>query len=165
MIERDAFVGEVSNHHTLFARAVVIGGVDSHACARGARFAERNAGHHGVVRKRSVVVVAIELVWLRVVCDEEIEPAVAVVIEQCDAERLVGGIVKTGERGDVFERAVAAIVIERRTLAFVSLRSAVRFVFVVERAVLVRLRRPLDIVADKQIELAVVIVIEPRRTR
>ena len=38
----------------------------------------------------------VELVWLGVVGDEEIQPAVVVVIEQRDAERFAGGIVKPG---------------------------------------------------------------------
>src|SRR6185369_8157092 len=148
-----------------FAGAVVVRGVDAHTSARRARLAERDACDHGVVSKRAVVIVAIELVWLGVVGDEEIHPAVVVVIEQSYAQRFAGGIVYTGFCSDVFKRAVAAIVEQRGTLAFVSLRRAVRFVFRIERAVLVRLYRPVDIVADEQIEFAVVVVVEPRGAR
>src|SRR6185369_12348929 len=100
--------------------AVVVGGVHAHAGARRASLAEGDARDHGVVSKRPVVVVAIKLVWLSVVGDEEIHPAVVVVIEQSDAERLARRIVDAGLGGDVFERAVAAIVKQRGALAFVS---------------------------------------------
>ena len=46
--------------------------------------------------ERAVPVVAIELVGLGVVGDEEVGPAVAVVVEHGDAERLAGGIADAG---------------------------------------------------------------------
>ena len=137
MIKRDTFVREVSDHNALLARAVVVSRIDAHAGARSACFTECNAGDDCVVGERAVAVVAIEFVWFGVVRDEEIDPAVVVIIEQCDAERLTGRIVDTCACGDVFKRAVAAVSIQRRALAFVSLRSAIRLVFSVERAVLI----------------------------
>ena len=52
---------------------------------------------------------------------------------------------------------------QRRALAFVPLRRAVRLVLVVERAVLVGLNRPFDVVRDEQVELAVVVIVKPQR--
>src|SRR6185369_2968772 len=100
-----------------------------------------------------------------VVRDEEIHPAVVIVIKQRDAQSFACGIVETGARGDVFKTAVAAIVIERGALAFVRLRRAVRLVFAVERAEEICLRRPVDVVADEEIELAVVVIVEPGGAR
>src|SRR6202008_73588 len=75
-----------------------------------------------------------------------------------------GRIVDAGMCGYVFKGAVAAIVKERRALAFVSLGSAIRFVFCVESAIFIGLHCPLDVVADKQIEFSVVIKIKPGGT-
>ena len=49
---------------------------------------ERHARRHGDVLERAVVPVLVEAVGLRVVGDEHVEPAVAVVVEQRDAEPL-----------------------------------------------------------------------------
>jgi hypothetical protein len=71
------------------------------------------------------VVVAIELVRLCVIRDEQIEPTVVVVVNERHAERFAGGVIETGTLGYVFECAVAQIVEEPRALALVSFRRAV----------------------------------------
>ena len=162
MIERDALVGKVSNHHALFARAVVVRGIDAHAGARSAGLTKSNTRDHGVIGERAVTIVSIEFVWLGVIRDKQIHPAVVVIIEQSDTECLACRVVYARLCSDVLERAVAAIVKQRRALAFVGLRGAVRLVLAVERAVLIGLHGPLNVVADKKIELAVVVVVEPR---
>ena len=63
----------------------------------------------------------------------------------------------------VLESSVALVVEQRRTLAFVALRRAIRLVLIVERAVLIGLNRPVDVVRDEKIEFAVVVVVEPDR--
>src|SRR6266487_6303816 len=84
------------------------------------------------------------------------------VIEHRDAEGLRRGIAETGFSRGVFKCSVAAIVPETNGRSFVGFRRAVRFALAIERAVQVRLRRPLDIIADDQVEMAVLVVIEPR---
>ena len=89
--------------------AVEVAGVDAHAGARLAFGAERQPGFDGDVLERAVAQVAIELVRLRVVGDEQIGPAVLVVVEHRDAQRLRARVEDAARRRDVFERAVAAI--------------------------------------------------------
>ena len=67
---------------------------------------------HRNFAKRSVAVVAIELVGLSVVGDDKVRPAVLIVIEQGDAERFRTAVEDAAGRGDVFESAVTAIVEE-----------------------------------------------------
>src|SRR6266704_981446 len=62
---------------------------------------------------------------------------------------------------DVFKCAVAAIVPETNGSSFVGFRSAVRFAFAVEGAIQVGFRRPLDIIADDQVDMAVFVVVNP----
>ena len=144
------------------AGAVVVGGVDAHAGARDARFVERDARGDADVGERAVLLVLVEPVRLRVVGDEQVEPAVAVVIEQRDAERLRGRVVETRLLRHVLERAVAGVAIERRALTLVRLGRAVRLRLAVERAEQVLLDRPVDVVGDEQVEPAVAVVVEPR---
>jgi hypothetical protein len=68
--------------------------------------------------------------------------------------------VETGAGGDVFERTVAAVVVEARALAAVGVGRAVRLVATVERAEKVLLRRPVDVVADEQVEQAIAVIVE-----
>ena len=147
------------------AGAVVVGGVDAHAGARHARFVERHACSDGDVGEGAVLLVLVEAVRLRVVGDEQVEPAVAVVIEERDAERLRGRVVETGFLRRVLELAAAGVAIERRALPLVRLGRAVRLRLAVERAVQVLLDRPVDVVGDEQIEPPVAVVVEPRRAR
>ena len=162
LVKGNHLVGEVADHQAWPAGAVVVGGVDAHAGARDARFVERHARGDGDVGEGAVLLVLVEPVRLGVVGDEQIEPAVAVVIEQRDAERLRGRVVETGLLRRVLEPAIAEVAIERRALTFVRLGRAVRLRLAVERAVQVFLDRPVDVVGDEQIEAAVAVVVEPR---
>ena len=113
VVERHHLVREVADDQALPAGAVVVGGVDAHAGARHAGLVERHAGRDADVGERAVLLVLVEAVRLRVVGDEQVEPAVAVVIEQRDAERLRGRVVEAGSLRRVLERAVAAVAVER----------------------------------------------------
>ena len=107
------------------------------------------------------MIVVVELVRLGVVGHEKIHPAIVVVVQHRNAERLAGGIVEAGAPGHILERSIALVVEKSRALAFVSLRRAVRLVLVVERAVLIGFNGPVDVVRDKEVQLAVVVVVEP----
>ena len=145
------------------AGVVEIGDVDSHAGARFAFAAEGDSGLDGGIFEGAVALVAVKLVGLSVVGDEQIGPAVAVLVEQGDAERFRTAVEDSAGGGDIFERAVAAIVKQPAGCSAIRFGRAVGLVFAVEAAEDVGFGRPLHVVADEQIEQAVAIVVEPQR--
>ena len=161
VIERHALVGEVADHQALAARTVVVAGVGAHAGARAPRIAESDSRGKAGFRECAVVIVVVELVRRRVVRNKKIDPAVVVVIQQRDAKRLSARIVKAGSLGHILESSVAKVVKEPRAFSFVDLGRAIGLVLAVERAELIGLLRPIDIMRDEEIELAVIVVVEP----
>ena len=150
LVERDHLVREVADDQARPAGAVVVGRVHAHAGARDAGLVEGDAGGDADVGERAVLLVLVEAVRLRVVGHEQIEPAVAVVIEQRDAERLGRRIEDAGLLRRVLELPVAEVPEERRALPLVGLRRAVRLRLAVERAVEILLDRPVDVVRDER---------------
>src|SRR5579883_2192035 len=140
LIQRHSFVGEVSDDQALMAGQVIVDGIDAHAGTSFTGIAEGNAGAECLISKRSVVVIVVKLVRLRVVGDEEVQPAVVVIIEQSHPQRFAGGIVETSFFRYIFKPAVAEIMKERCALAFVQFGRAVGFVLAIESAILVRYR-------------------------
>ena len=98
-IQREHLVGEVADEQVRTARAIVVGRVDAHGAARDAILGERHAGGDALLRERAVAVVSIQLVRLRIVRDEDVGPAVAVVVQHGDAQRLARGIADAGLAG------------------------------------------------------------------
>src|SRR5260370_125788 len=94
--------------------------------------------------------------------DQNVGLSVIVVIELGDAESFRSGVAETGFLRDVFKRAVAAIVPETNGSSFVGFRSAIGFAFAVEGAIQVSLRRPLDIIGDDEIEMPILVEVNPR---
>ena len=96
-------------------------------------------------------------------------PAVVVEVGEGDAERLGRRHTRVGVAhlhaglGDVGELAVAVVVVEIGQGPLEVLRPAVRAAAAGELEVLafVELARPADVVADEQVEVAVVVVVEP----
>ena len=160
-IEADHFVVEIGDGDAGQAGVVEIGGVDAHAGAGFAFFAEGDAGFDGHILESAVALIAIELVGLGVVGDEQVGPAVAIVVEHGDAERFRTGVEDAALGGDVFESSVAAIVKEPAGFAAVGFGRAIGFVLAVEAAENVVLGGPLHVIADEEIEQAVAVVIEP----
>ena len=113
--------------------------------------------------KPPLPVVDVELVGLRVVGDHQVGPAIAVHVEHRHAERLGRVVEQPGLCRSVFKLAIAEVVPQAHRRAFVRLRRAIRLVRSVERAIDVALRSPLHVVGDDQVELAVAVVIHPRR--
>ncbi len=144
------------------ARVVEIRHVDSHARAGFAFAAESESGFDRCILECAVVLVAIELVGLGVVGHEQIGPAIVVVVEQGDSQRLGTAVEDSARRGDIFERAVAPIVKQPAGGSAIRFRRAVRLVLSVEAAEDVAFRRPLHVVADKKIEQPIAIVVEPQ---
>ena len=146
--------------------AVVIGGVDAHAGARDAGLVERDAGRHAHVRERAVAVVLIQPVRLRVVGDEQVHVAVVVVVDQRDAERSwssdrtarpCASRLRTCRHPCCDRASGSAPCTIRACNTTSSCRRACRTDRILDR--------PLHVVGDEQIELAVVVVVEPRSAR
>ncbi len=108
-IERHHLVIEVGDRDALRAGVIEIRGVDSHAGAGLAVLAESHAGSHGDIFERAVALIAVELIRLRVVGDQQVRPAVVIVIEHRHAQRFRGAVEDAALRRDVFKGAVAAI--------------------------------------------------------
>src|SRR5215469_3491033 len=161
VIERNHLVGEVADQNTRVAAAVVVGGIGAHARTGDSVFAEADAGGDPTLLKGSVLLVDVELVGLGVVGDQNVRPAVGVVVENRDAEAFRGGIVQASLLRRVFELASAQVVPKANRGALVGFGRAVRLVSAVECAVEVGLLGPLHVVGDYEIELAVAIVVDP----
>src|SRR6266700_1719823 len=67
VIEREHLVRKIGDQQAGETGVVVVGGVHAHACAGDAVFAESYAGDDGFFGEGAVAVVAIELVWLRII--------------------------------------------------------------------------------------------------
>ncbi len=143
------------------AGAVVVGGVDTHAGAGHAVFTEGDAGGDSLLLEGAVLLVQVELVGLGVVGEENVGPAIVVVVEDGDAEAFGSGVKEAGFLGGIFELAAAQVVPEARGGSPVGLGRAVGLVGAVEGAVDVGLRRPLHVVGDDEVKLAVAVVIDP----
>ena len=133
-VEPQHLAREVGDDHRGRAGVVHVGGVDAHAGAGAAFLAERQAGLEAQLDERAVAVVAIELVGLRVVGDEDVGPGVGVVLDQRHAQRLRRRVEQSRLRGDVVERAVAAIAEEPRRRAAIRFGRAVRLLLAVHAA-------------------------------
>ena len=111
--QRRGVVGEVGLEDVEPAVAVVVGHRRAHSRLRAAVFIERGACDDGNVGEGSVAVVVVQNARRAVARDENVGPAVIVVVERGDAERVVAvGLVDVGFRGDIFEGAVTAIVVK-----------------------------------------------------
>ena len=86
VIERHAFVREVSDDDAWSSGTIVVRCIDAHSGACGAGRTERNTGGNAFICERAILVVVIKLVRFSVVRDEQIKPAVAVVIQQSYAQ-------------------------------------------------------------------------------
>src|ERR1700733_14681382 len=126
------------------AGAVVIGPIYTHGSSRDAVLAVSHPGRHTLFAKCAVLVVAVKLVWLRIVCDEDIRPSVVVEINDSDAERLAVGIGQPGLVRHILEAAAAQVVKQLARSSFVRLGRAVRLDAAVQRAPQVAFFGPLN---------------------
>ena len=85
VVERHHLIGKVADDDTGMTGAIVIGRVHAHAGPRHAVFTECDAGGDAALFKRSLLLIEIKLVGLRVIGNQNVGPAVAVVVENCDA--------------------------------------------------------------------------------
>ena len=116
MVKREHLVGEVADDQAGMAGAIVVASIDAHARAGNAIFAEGDAGSDAAFSSNvPFVLVQIKLVGLGVVGEQNVGPAVAVVIENRDAQALRGVDRQSPAFcGRVFELAVAQVVPQPR---------------------------------------------------
>ncbi len=89
--------------------AVVISSIGAHTGARHSVFAERYTGRNSSLFKRSIFFVQIKLVGLRVVGNQNVRPAIRVVIENGDAQAFRSRVAEAGFLGCIFELSAAKV--------------------------------------------------------
>ena len=167
-MEQDVIVvGKGGDEDIHVAITVVIAHGDSHARHFLAVGAERHAGGDANLLKRAIVPVPVQVIWIRVVADEQIRPAIVVEILKYSLEAEVQALVRhPGLHSDIRERAVAIIAIERVGSAFVADGSAG---VDLHPAVIAGLQFgiggiEIEIAGNEQVQVAVAIVIAESRT-
>src|SRR5260221_188858 len=146
----------------LEAAAVDVGGVDGHACFVAAVFAGGDAGDEGDVFEGAVVIVEEKKIGPGVVGDGDVGPAVAVEIGENDAHAFCFGLADAGGIADVGEGTVVIVVVELQFLAAIVAGIAVGAIagtFLAAPEIV--FGRPVDVIENDEIEIAVVVVIEP----
>src|SRR2546423_358377 len=145
------------------AAAVVVGGVGAHAGAGNTILAEADPGGHAALFEAAVLFIQVELVGLSVIGDDNVGPAVFVVIQNRDSEAFRSWISQASFLRRVFKAAIAEVVPEAHRGAFVGLGGAIGFVCAIDSTVKIALLAPLHVIGDYQVEFAVAIVVEPGR--
>ena len=113
LVERGGVVGKIGFKNVEVAIAVVVGDSRAHPGLLAPVFVKGCAGSDCDIGERSIVVVAIENAGRAVAGDENVGPSIFVEVECRHAEGVVAfGAINVGFGGDVFKRAIAAIVIE-----------------------------------------------------
>ncbi len=161
VVQGEHLVGEVADHQAVAPAAVIVGGVDAHGAPRLSLLAEGDAGRLADLLERTVVPVVVKEIRLRVVGDRQVGPAVSVVVEGDDAQRLAGRVEDARPARHVFEGAVTPVAEQPIGGAAVRLGGAIRLADTVESAEDVVLRGPLHVVAGEKIQPAVPVVIDP----
>src|SRR5215469_877250 len=161
VIERDHLVGEIADDNARAPAAIVVRGIDAHAGARHSVFTETDAGRDSTLLECTVAFVQIQLVGLGIVGDQNVGPAVTVVIENRDPQALRGRVGESGLLGSILKFASLQVVPEADRSSLVGLRRAIGFVRPVERAIEIALFAPLNVVGDQKIEFAVAVVVDP----
>src|SRR5208282_6531585 len=128
-------------------------------------FVEGGAGGDGYIGESAVAIVVVENAGRAVAGDENIGPAIVVVIQRGDAQGIVAvGFIDVGLCTDVLERAVTAVVIQNISCCGEPLRAAHhRDAFPDARGTLTGRGSgreiKVDVIGDHQVEMAVAIVV------
>jgi hypothetical protein len=124
-IESGGVVGEICFEDVQLAVTVEVGDGRAHAGLSVAVFVEGGASGDGDISESAVAIIVIENAGGAVAGDENVRPAVIVVIESGDAQGVMSiGSIDVGFCADVFESAVAAVVIENVFCGRETLRAA-----------------------------------------
>src|SRR5262249_7478871 len=123
-----------------------------------------DAALDGALGKVPALLVEEQEIGPGIVADGDVRPAVLVVVRDRYAERFPSRArcADSHRVADIAETAAALIMVERTVRGFVSARRTVAAHAVVPAPVF-DFRRPLHVLADKEIEPAVFVVVEPGR--
>src|SRR5664279_5709298 len=103
---------------------VIVAPCNAHGTERLALAIQSNASDHSLVGESAIGIVAVKVIWRGIVGNKQVRPAVIVVITPSRSEPIVFfGVVDPGFSGDLFECAVAAIVVEKIRFPFHTPRS------------------------------------------
>ncbi len=127
-IQADHLVVEIRDGDSRAAGILEVSDIHAHACACFAVGAKGESRFDGHILEFSVAEIAIQLVGLCVVGDEQVGPTVVVEIEHRHAERFGIAVENAAACRDVFKRAVAAIVKEPGCVAAIGFGRAIGFV-------------------------------------
>jgi hypothetical protein len=116
VVEAEHLVREVPDQERGPAAAAVVGRVRAHPRAGDARLAEGDTRGHADVAEAAVAAIAIELVRLRVVGDEQVGPGVGVVVDEGEAERLGARVLEPRLLRGVLEDAAREAAVEPKAL-------------------------------------------------
>src|SRR6266404_4467538 len=104
---------------------VEVAKVHTHVAELHAFTTQSQTREHAFIGKRAVMVVVIEVVWDRIVGNEEVGPAVIVVVGPNHAKAIIADlIVDTGLHGNLLKRAVTAVVVQEIAFAHEAPRAA-----------------------------------------
>ncbi len=144
------------------AAAGGVRGVRPHAGLEQTVCADRDAGSVSYFAESAVAVVVKQKIRHMVIGNEDVLPAVIVIIKSDHAQAIASLQPEPGMLADIGEGSVAIVVIERRRLAvkIVGMTVASHPRTLVP-AVEVALRRPVDVVGNDKIQVAVIVVVEP----
>ena len=161
VVESEHFVREVADEDARVTRAVIVGSVHTHTGPNNARLTKCDAGHGAFLREGSIAVVTVKFVGFSVVGQEKVGPGVSVVVKDSDPQSLRARVKEACLVRGVFEGAVAAVTPKSGRCSIVGLRRAIGFVRPIQSAKEVGLGRPLQVVDDEEVEVAVTVIVEP----
>src|SRR5262249_3164620 len=152
------FVIEIGDRDSLAAGVLEIADIYAHSGASFAVGAEGDSRLDAHVPERPIALIAIKLVGLSVVGDQEVGPAVLVVIEHGHTQRFRAAVKNPGRCCDIFKSAIPPIMKQPAGLPDVCLRRTVGLPLSIQAAEYIVLTRPLDVVADEKIQQSVTVV-------
>src|SRR5437660_641879 len=167
VIERVGLLLKMRDEEAEAAAVVVIAPVYAHVAELHPFAAESYARKHAHVCEGAVVIVMIKIVGNGIVGDQEIGPAIVVVVNPHDAEAVVADfVVDSGFDGNFLKRAVAAIVIKKIAFAFEAPGSALhQDAFESAKLIAAKLWQvvhvQMGIAGDVQVDETVAVVVAP----
>src|SRR5258708_6790522 len=163
-VDRIHFLVDVGDEQILPAVLIEIGGIDAHAGAFAPVLTVGHAGAETHLFKFSVVLVHEKEICDRVVGDEEIHPTVVVHVRGNHAPGFTERFADAGFLSDVGKGAIAIVVKEPAFCRLVDARNAVvAFAFALVSAKFIFRFIEIDKAANEQVQLAVIVVVEPDR--
>ncbi len=162
--------GKMGDEEAEPSAVVEIGEIHAHVAELHAFATEREAGEHAYVRKGAVVIVVVKVVGNGIIGDEQVRPAIIVVVRPHHTQAVIADFVANASFcGDFFKSAIAAIVIEEIAFADESPGAALhQDTFVAAILVATETRQVVHfdvrVAGDEQVHVAVAVVISPGRT-